>query len=535
MTDRRRVVVVTGGGGGIGAAIAGALGRTGATVVTVDPLVTVDGTEQEPAGEATTADRIVAAGGRARASSASVTDGPAMASLFEELAAEFDGIDAVVNVAGISRPTGFARGSDDDWRAVLAVHLDGYLNVLRAALPHLAAAGRGHVLGVTSGSGWRAADAGAYSCAKRAVASITWELGRLAPPGVVVNALSPIAATRMVTAALARAPKAASTGGLALGSMPEPAELGPVAAHLVDPRFEACHGQVIFSAGSEVAVVREPELLEVVRTDGPGSLAGLLDAVLPGGFSQAAGAQRTAGATNARFADAFAVPAGTPPVPVPTGTTVAVVGADRDVAGAVIAALERRGVTCAPIDPGTAPAGALDGLPEVDAVVVAPAPQPAASAPEPWAGLLAEHDGVVAGIADDARWTRAVAARAASAQRPIRLVFLTDGTTAGGRSRAQALAQLSRAGLGATDERVPTHAITLEAAAAGDRAAAGELVASLVATAADGVAGSELVVGSGWIGLRGHPRPGGSIAHGPDLPPWFDDVLRRIVGGDARR
>ena len=57
-----------------------------------------------------------------------------------ELADEFGGLDAVVNVAGITRPTSFGKGSDDDWRDILSVHLDGYLNVLTAALPLMAAA-----------------------------------------------------------------------------------------------------------------------------------------------------------------------------------------------------------------------------------------------------------------------------------------------------------------------------------------------------------------------------------------------------------
>ena len=60
---------------------------------------------------------------------------------------------------------------------MLDVHLDGYRNVLDAALPLMAAAGHGRILGVTSGSGWRVGDAGAYGCAKRAVASLTWQLG----------------------------------------------------------------------------------------------------------------------------------------------------------------------------------------------------------------------------------------------------------------------------------------------------------------------------------------------------------------------
>ena len=247
-------MVVTGGGAGIGAAIATELGRQGAHVVTVDPLVSVDGTEQLPAVDETTAGRIVAAGGSARASATSVTDRDAVVDLFAELVAEHGRVDAVVNVAGITRPTGFAKGHEADWAAVLAVHLDGYRNVLHAALPIMAEAGAGQVLGVTSGSGWRAADAGAYSCAKRAVASLTWQLGRAAPVGVGVNAISPIAMTRMVTEALARAgaaaagakaasPKAgkggskagSATGGLSLGSMPAPEHLGPLGAHLGAP------------------------------------------------------------------------------------------------------------------------------------------------------------------------------------------------------------------------------------------------------------------------------------------------------------
>ena len=117
-----------------------------------------------------------------------------------ELVDEFGALDAVVNVAGISRPTGFACGVEDDWRAVLDVHLDGYLNVLRggaaASWPRPATAA---ILGVTSGSGWRAADAGRLQLrqAGRRRAHLADRAGD-ARAGVTVNALSPIAATRMV-------------------------------------------------------------------------------------------------------------------------------------------------------------------------------------------------------------------------------------------------------------------------------------------------------------------------------------------------
>ena len=317
-SGRQRVVVVTGGAAGIGAAIAEELGRTGAYVVALDPVVSVDGSSQAAGVGPNTAQKIVDAGGAARASNTSVTDREAVEQLFAQLVREFGGLDAVVNVAGISRPTDFASGSEEDWAAVLAVHLDGYLNVLGAALPLMEAAGRGQILGVTSGSGWRPANTGAYGCAKRAVAALTWQIGRTTPQGVTVNALSPIAATRMVTAALPPAVTAAAgsgregrdarTGGLGLGSMPPPEHLGPVGAYLAGEEFSWCQGQVIFSGGSELALIAPPRLLEVSRSRDVSSLPDALAAVVPKAFVTAEAAQATNGGGNPRFPGAFDAP-----------------------------------------------------------------------------------------------------------------------------------------------------------------------------------------------------------------------------------
>jgi NAD(P)-dependent dehydrogenase (short-subunit alcohol dehydrogenase family) len=546
MTDRQRVVVVTGGGGGIGAAIAEELGRAGAFVVTVDPLVSVDGRERLPGPEETTAGRIVAEGGQARASSASVTDGPAIAALFEGLAGEFGGLDAVVNVAGISRPTGFASGSEDDWRDVLSVHLDGYLNVLRAALPIMAAAGRGHVLGVTSGSGWREANAGAYGCAKRAVAAITWQLGPLAPPGVVINAVSPIAATRMVAAALARsAPstptptqaRVGATGGLDLGGLPEPQELGPLAVHLVAGGFDACRGQVVFTAGSEVALIAPPSLLEVVRTDGVASLPALLDQVVPGALVPAECEARTVGGSNARFPGAFDAPEGES-MPDSGVTTCAVAVPDPTVASAVMAVLGARGVSCTPIDLAgvgdgfDGAAAALAAAGQLDALVLAPlgasGPQPATT---PWAGLLDDHASLVEHIHADAAWARAIAERAAAGGRPLRLVTLIDATTGAGRSRAQAAVQLARSAPNATKGGVTAYVVSVEAPMPEVAGPVAALVAHLAASGGSTpLGGAELVVDRGWMGLRSHPMPSASITFGgPAVPDWFDDVLQQMV------
>jgi hypothetical protein len=59
----------------------------------------------------------------------------------------------------------------------------------------------------------------------------------------------------------------------------------------------------------------------------------------------------------------------------------------------------------------------------------------------------------------------------------------------------------------------------------------GELVAHVLThPEAAALAGAELAVGDGWVGLRAHPRPAGTVTYGgPAVPPWFDTTLREIV------
>ena len=547
------VAVVTGGAVGIGSAIAEELGRQGVFVVTVDPGVAVDGTPQSGGADAdaerSTAQRIVDTGGRARASNISVTDGDAVRALFAGLVDEFGALDAVVNVAGISRPSGFATGVEDDWRAVLDVHVNGYLNVLRAALPIMTTAGRGRILGVTSGSGWRAADAGAYSCAKRAVAALTWQIGHAAPEGVTVNALSPIAATRMVTSALSRQAddgnrtgKSAASGGVALGALPPPEVLGPIGAYLAGEEFSSwSRGQIMFSNGAELAWVVPPHLLEVVRTADVPSLPALLEAVVPAALAPAEAAQATNGGGIPRLGSVFdhaATPA--------SAVARCVVATDVPAWGdALTGALTARGAECVSV--GEDPATGFDTVVEqlsgvagpIDAVVVALAGNEAlpASADLPgWQQVLDEHAGITDLVGTDAAWVRAVADHSAATERPVRVVTVVDATTAGGRSRAQAAAQLARAAHGATSDRVDAFVIGVESAAASALRTAAELVAHLASGDAASLSGAELVVDADWFGLRSHPSPGGTLSFGgPAIPGWLDDALRDIVDNRPHR
>jgi hypothetical protein len=364
------------------------------------------------------------------------------------------------------------------------------------------------------------------------------------PPGVTVNAISPIAATRMVAAAIERARQAGTrgnAGGFSLfESMSGPEHLGPLGAHLVGEGFEWCTGRVLFAGGSEVAVIDEPRLLEVVRSDEVVSLARVLEAVIPRAFATAEATQASDGGSNARFGQIFDQPA--PAEAAPSSVRSCAVVTDRPrLAASLTAALEARSVTCHRLEvahgfrnAAAALGAAVEAAGPIDAIVVAPAgPRRTDSITDDWRRVLGEHRGIVQHIHTDAGWARAAADYATGARgRPVHLVTLTDAITGGGRSRAQAAAQLARAAVGATDGRVTAFAASIEDSEAAAGGPVGELVAHLLGHPdARALAGAELAVGPGWLGLRSHPRPIGSMTYGgPAVPDWLDGTLREIVG-----
>lgn len=550
-SSAQRVVVVTGAATGIGAAIAEELGRSGAHVVALDANVAVDGSSAKQATGPSTAERIVAAGGSARSANLSVTDRAGVSQLFDDLVAEFGALDAVVNVAGISRPTSFTDGEEQDWDDVLTVHLGGYLTVLGAALPLMAQAGHGRIVGVTSGSGWRPANTGAYGCAKRAVASLTWQLGGLAPEGVTINALSPIAATRMVAAALGAGPagddessRRATTGGISLAGFPPPENLGPVGAYLASEQMAWCSGRIFFSGGAELALVAAPRPIEVVRSRPAVNLRHVLSQVVPQAFVAAQASQGTGGGGSARFTTVFdeAADADASSPGETTAPPSCVVATDDPAwRRQVEETLGTWGINCAAVDdPSQGFAGASAQLVAaaeragrpVDAVVLATAPTAAPASSSGWESVLADHADVAGSIRGDAAWARAVADYSATAGRPVRLIVLAGAASPAGRTRAQAAAQHSRSAMAATQDRVSVCAISCECGDEADRRAAVELAAHLLTTE-DGVrlSGAELYAGAGRLGLRSHPTPAGTVTYGgPGVPDWIDAAVHELVG-----
>lgn len=194
------VVVITGAGRGLGREYALAFAARGAAVVVNDI-----GTETDPSTAASVpvaqqvVDEIVAAGGRAVADTHSITDAAGAEAIIAAAIAAFGKVTVLVNNAGIISFGKLTELTDEAWRAMQAVTLDGTFLMCRAAWPHMAAQGYGRIVNTTSNAGFGGNETLVhYGAAKLAVAGLTKCLAQEAiGTGITVNAIAPMAVTRM--------------------------------------------------------------------------------------------------------------------------------------------------------------------------------------------------------------------------------------------------------------------------------------------------------------------------------------------------
>lgn len=192
-----RVALVTGAGRGLGRAHALFLASRGAAVVVNDlgSAGNGDGASNQPAREVVA--EIVAAGGQAVASFASVADAPE--AIVETALERFGRLDVVVNNAGFNR----AAAIDDpdlleQVRRHMSVHFFGTVGVTAAAWPHLVRSGSGRIVNTVSPTVFGLAQQAPYVAAKGAILALTRSVALEGTPvGIRVNAIAPTAATRM--------------------------------------------------------------------------------------------------------------------------------------------------------------------------------------------------------------------------------------------------------------------------------------------------------------------------------------------------
>ena len=178
-------VVVTGASRGLGRGIAEAFAAEGARVWLGHRTHTAEATEA--------ADRIEAAGGRARALAFDVRDEAAVETAFDRVLREAEHIDVLVNAAGVNRDGWFPLLDRDAWDDVMRTNLDGAVHCTRAVVRSMWRRRQGAIVNLASASGVRASPGQAnYASSKGALLALTRTLGaELAPKGIRVNAVVP--------------------------------------------------------------------------------------------------------------------------------------------------------------------------------------------------------------------------------------------------------------------------------------------------------------------------------------------------------
>ena len=259
-------MIVTGAGRGIGRAHALSLAREGAHVVVNDLGAELDGTGMSAGPAGAVAEEIAAFGGSAIVDGSDVADWEGGQRLVAAAVSAFGRLDAVVNNAGFLRDRMLVSATEDEWDAVMRVHLKGHFCVTRWACAHWrerAKAGEavdavdGRIVNTSSGAGLLGSvGQGAYSAAKAGIAALTLvEAAELARYGVTANAIAPAARTRMTEAVFAETMAAPAAGSGAFDAM-APDNVAPLVTWLCSAESRDVTGRVFEVEGGVITVAQ---------------------------------------------------------------------------------------------------------------------------------------------------------------------------------------------------------------------------------------------------------------------------------------
>lgn len=277
-----KVIVVTGAGAGVGKEIALEAARQGARVVVNDLGVNIDGSGGGSTGPAQqTVDEIKAAGGQAVASTDSVAEWQSAQRIVGMALDVYGRIDGLVNNAGNLRDVIFHKMSEQDFDAVIAVHLKGSFNMARAAAPHFKTEETGAYVHMTSTSGLIGNFGQANYCsAKMGIVglskAISLDMERF---HVRSNCIAPFAFTRMVNTIPADTPEGLAR--MQINQRLESAKIAPFACALLTDAARDVTGQIFGVRNNEIYLFSQPRPIRTAHCGTGWTVEGCLEVALP--------------------------------------------------------------------------------------------------------------------------------------------------------------------------------------------------------------------------------------------------------------
>ncbi len=264
-----KVCIVTGAGRGIGRDHALALASRGARVVVNDPGVAVDGKGGDSAPAEQVVDEIKAAGGQAVANFADVSDWKQAGALVQQAWDEWGQLDVLLNNAGILRDRIIWKMTEDDWDAVMGVHMKGTYSCTHHAVVRWRDTFKqtdrpvnGRIINTVSGAMFGSVGQSNYGAAKAGIMGFTLGVAlEVAPMGITCNAIRPGGQTRM-SASIPSTGAIAQMRAARSGEEPEKDENAPatfgseLATYLASDAAAWISGQLLMIRGDRLELDR---------------------------------------------------------------------------------------------------------------------------------------------------------------------------------------------------------------------------------------------------------------------------------------